>query len=234
MLIDLISLAAHCLCATRIQSQHTLLSHTHTQHTHAQKERETCTHICTIVVIERLFKEAQLSTILVYYAESSPHHIMSSPSCDKISYQRRNTHVRCQQKNKKKDSKKNEPASSEIVRKCPRIVKRSWPRASIQIDMCVCIYYICTLSIHVYIYRIYRIMLHSLTGYTSIGSSSGVSASASEDFRGPVRPPPDELVPDVPVPAREREGERACEREVDGKNERERGRDGKTWSVQFA
>lgn len=55
-------------------------------------------------------------------------------------------------------------------------------------------------------------MLHSLTGYTSIGSSSGVSASASEDLRGPVRPPPDELVPDVPVPAREREVE--CEREV--------------------
>lgn len=146
MLIDLISLAAHCLCATRIQSQHTLLplSHTHTIYTHTQTGRvgDWHTHICTIVVIERLFKEAQLSKILVYYAESSPHHITSSPSGDKISYQRRNTHVRCQQKNKKKrgkkDSKKNEPASAEIVRKCPRIGRRSWPRASIQIDMCVC------------------------------------------------------------------------------------------------
>lgn len=71
-------------------------------------------------------------------------------------------------------------------------------------------------------------MLHSLTGYTSIGSSSGVSASASEDLRGPVRPPPDELVPDVPVPAREREVE--CERV----RVRERGERDFAWSVQFA
>lgn len=67
---------------------------------------------------------------------------------------------------------------------------------------CACVHAIDILLI----YSIYHIMLHSLTGYTSIGSSSGVSASASEDLRGPVRPPPDELVPDVPVPARERGG----------------------------
>lgn len=129
------------------------LSHTHIYTTCTQGEWETGTHICTIVVIERLFKEAQLSKILVYCAESSPHHITSSPSCDKISYQRRNTHVRCQQKNKKKakkDSKKNEPASAEIVRKCPRIVRRSWPRASIQIDMCVCTCHRNTMYIHIY------------------------------------------------------------------------------------
>lgn len=157
MLIDLISLAAHCLCATRIQSQHTLLplTHTHTTYTHTQTGRvgDWHTHICTIVVIERLFKEAQLSKILVYYAESSPHHITSSPSGDKISYQRRNTHVRCQQKNKKKkEGRKTAKRTSQQVPKLSEsaheLVDEAGPGPASKLT-CACVHAIDILLIYI-------------------------------------------------------------------------------------
>lgn len=203
MLIDLISLARR-IVYVRLSGTHTHCSHTHTRthssHTHTLFAY-TLSHFPA--VIERLFKEAQLSKIIVYYAAYScppPPPPPIAPSynelfCDKISYQRRNTHVRCQQKTtkKKEKQKRGETASAEIVRNGPNCC--CWPASKL---MCVPAHsYIYTLYIHIHIH----IYIASLTGYTSIGSSSGVSASASEDLRGPVRPPPDELVPEVPVPA---------------------------------